>query len=202
VAAAAHLSVLSWRNALQFESLLLGSLSWWFILLLGCIRLRSGAETGAGQGAAEETAVVWGSGLCVRTSRWLGFAALIAVVHRYLQVNTCFRWCILLLFLASCFLSTCQQMLSCRLCSPALSTFSLLETLTLLRLCPAFRAQFVPIPSTENGKEELVIKDNEERFHMISNLVLSHVVGIIDIHICVCEYVYRIFLPYSVKAVA
>lgn len=49
-------------------------------------------------------------------------------------------------------------------------------------------SQLVPIPSTENGKEELVRKESEESCDIISNLVLSHLVGIMYMHVCMYMY--------------
>lgn len=56
-------------------------------------------------------------------------------------------------------------------------------------------SQLLPFPSTEDGKEELVRKESKESFDIISNLVLSHLVGMMSIHICMYMYIkyfYRI----------
>lgn len=165
------------RNALELEGLSLGSPSLGlqfpgcFFFCLGA-RLHSGAEMGMGQGAAAETASVALLYVQERVGgSWMGFAALIASTDSFLVPAS-----------------------KCCLVDQAVPILG--------RLLPPRDPSPCPVcsqppghnscTSAENGKEELIIKDSEERFDIISNLVIAHLVGIIDIHMYIytCVYAY------------
>lgn len=110
--------ILSQRNTLYFKGLSSGSRSLG-LCCPGCVYFYGAQVLRWEEDKEQQTKPLQGSGFCVRASRWLmwvSFAALIAVVHRCLQVNT-FALLSFSAFVCQLFPSTCQQMLSHQPCS-------------------------------------------------------------------------------------